>query len=154
MKKTSGIWGIAVVLFVGCTTLPTKEQAIVSRFAECRSEVLRRQVEIGLAAEGYSARGGGIWQKDLGKKKDPLTGLIPVSDEVVFAARVKLHVEESAAGSLATFEPAYATKGAGGPNPETFPMRPDDARRLRLVDILETAVARARFAETAPVSSR
>jgi hypothetical protein len=73
------LW-LSVAILAGCGEV-SKEPATIDRFVEAPRTDLVAAFEKSATARGYSPVAGGAWQKIMSYRKDPILGVVQISDD-------------------------------------------------------------------------
>jgi hypothetical protein len=71
----------AIALFLGGCAQATKESATIDRFAEVPRATFVAAFAAAALQRGYVDLGGGAWQRVIEYRKDPILGLVKISED-------------------------------------------------------------------------
>jgi len=140
MKKRFLFGSIILMSLLLCGCVTTNWPS-VDRFVETDKLTIQYELEKVLERSEYKIMPDGRWEVIILKEKDPITGLITISQKPMFSLRLTITYIENDRGTLVSIQHFIYRKGTpihkGGEKPTRVP----DS----IINQLDSAVSRARF---------
>lgn len=137
-----------------CATAPvSREQAPITRFFAVGEETAKAAIAAEAKERGYTLLSDGRFQRTLNKKRDPLFGMIVISDDPQLALRIKVEYRSNERGCLVIGTPIlagllYFSTFTSEEKFEELYLGPGSKEHAEVIALIEAAAARAMFHQT------
>jgi hypothetical protein len=144
-------FGSVASLFSGCVSV-TAEQAVIVRYFEATSEVARARIEKVAVTRGWVAVSPIEFHQAIRKKKDPILGIVTVSEQMTVGLGFTLTIQGNAKGhALVSVAPAVMMLKPFSKNDYTrIPMKAYGSDYNQVLAVIETALNQSKFEATYP----
>lgn len=142
---TKIIAALALLLALsGCVTHPTQEQVTIQRHSIRSASAVLAAIERTATVRGFTKQADGSYQRILEKTKDPILGVVTVSDQAAFVLSFTVTTDQNEQGTLVRVLPCGISKG----NPSYVFVRPGGKLHAEVLSLLDAAMAEASFAQS------
>ena len=144
-------FGNVALLFSGCVSA-TAEQAVIVRYLEATPEVSRARIEKVAVTRGWVAVSPIEFHQVIRKKKDPILGMITVSEQMTVGLSFTLTIQGNPKGhALVSVAPAVMMLKPFSKNDYTrIPMKAYGSDYNQVLAVIETALNQSKFEATSP----
>jgi len=146
---------LLVVALTGCGAVGTVP-APIDRFVQAPRGVTEEAFAKAAAARGYRDLGKGVWQRVLSYEKDPVFGLVQISDRPAYANELHTRIESvDSASCRISVDARHLMQATRLLEPKLLYWQPGNEGYQEAVGIVESAVAFAleRARQLQPLSS-
>jgi hypothetical protein len=127
----------------GCATISTDESAI-SRFVRVPAGELSKSVAETAAKRGFRSMDDGRFEKVIIYQKDPVLGLVTVSDKASLAVRFSMRIETVTEKTCRlTVFPVTAVRNPFSGNYSEKPLSPGGSVHTEITSLIDAAIADA-----------
>ena len=146
MKRISLLLcGLALLLITGCATV-TREQSAITRTFRSSEIATLNVIDEAAVAGGFQKISDHEYQRVIAKRKDPILGLITVSEQMDFGIGFTLELESKPNATLVTVLPVTIVRMPfSETHYERTPLRPGTKYYADIIRLMENAKARAEF---------